>query len=152
VPTYEVTCAGCGKVFTAKSSRAKWHSPGCKKQAQRNPPAPDVPAPGTPDEHPIVAAVRKELEAGGKAETVDGQAALLLASQAASAGATNVVSLIRQMREVLDAALGRKPGAGDPLEPEEPPAPEPSAADELTKARKSRERKLAQAGEAAGRA
>jgi hypothetical protein len=62
-----------------------------------------------------------------------------------------VVSLIRQMREVLDAALGRKPGAGDPPAAEEPPAP-PSDDDELTKARKSRERKLAQARQAADRA
>jgi hypothetical protein len=98
-----------------------------------------------------VAAVRKELVDAGKAETVDGQVALLLASQAVAAGAANVGTLIRQMREVLDTAMGRKPGAVDPA-PAEPEAPPAAAPDELTKARTSRERKLAQAREAAGRA
>jgi hypothetical protein len=55
---------------------------GLQEAGAAEPAAPEVPAPGSPEEHPIVAAVRKELEAAGKAETVDGQAALLLASQA----------------------------------------------------------------------
>lgn len=151
MPSYEVTCAGCGTQFTAKSPRAKWHSPGCKKQAQRNPPPTEAVEPGSPEEHPIVAAVRKELVHAGKVETVDGQVALLLAGQAVAAGAANVGTLIRQMREVLDAALGRKPG-GEPAPEPEVADPAPSPADELTKARKSREHKLAQARQAAGRA
>lgn len=150
MPSYEVSCAGCGILFTAKSPRAKWHTPGCKKQAQRNPPAAELPPPGDPAEHPIVAAVRKELDEHGKADTVDGQVALLLAGQAVSAGAANLGTLIRQMREVLDAALGRKPGAAEPVAEPEPAPDAPN--DELTKARKSRERKLAQARAKARRA
>jgi hypothetical protein len=150
VPSYEVTCAGCGKVFTAKSPRAKWHSPGCKKQAQRNPPPPRSRRLGRRR------STRSWPRSARSWSTRQGRdrrraGALLLAGQAVAAGATNVGTLIRQMREVLDAALGRKPGAVDPpaAEPEAPPA---AAPDELTKARKSRERKLAQARQAADRA
>lgn len=152
MPAYEVTCAGCGKVFKAGSPRAKWHSPGCKKQAQRNPPAVAVPEAGASDEPPIVAAVRKELADVGRLETVDGQAALLLAGQAAGAGAANVASLIRQLREVLDAALGRTRGGTPPAADEQDPGEPAPVDDEVTKARQARERKLAQARAAADRA
>lgn len=144
MPTYELTCQGCGVPFTAKSPRAKWHAPGCKKRVQRNPPAvePDVdePDPTWVDAHPLVAATKRELEAANAVDSFHGQLAIALAKRLVTPDESGVSALANQLRVAMAAALGQAtpPDPGDGGSGEDD--------DEVTRARKARE----EAREAAG--
>ena len=151
MPSYTLECGcGCG-TFVAKSPRARWKTPGCKKRAQREAErvaagtAAGDPTAGLKPEDPLVIAVRRDLDAAKQLETVDGQIALHLAKQVKAATGTAAASLAKELRQVLDR-IGATPAptpAGD----------QPTAAegedDEVTEARRRRE---AKAREAADRA
>lgn len=144
MPTYELKCQGCGDPFTAKSSRAKWCKPGCKKRVQRNPPAPGLPdeEPDSSwaDAHPFVAATRRDLEASNALDTFNGQLAIVLAKRLVNPEESGVSALANQVRIALAAALGE---AAPPNGGGEEPAEDD---DEVTRARKARD----EAREAAG--
>lgn len=102
-----VVCAGCGDEFEARSTRAKWCKPGCKKRVQRGGPlAADSPelSPATPVG--LVDTVRKELETLGKAESYLGVQALIVAERMASGKETGsaVTSLSQELTRLMAAA------------------------------------------------
>jgi hypothetical protein len=140
---FDLTCHGCGEPFTAKSARAKWCKPGCKKRVQRNPAAAAEPV-SPPDHEPetgLVAALRKELEDAGVLATVEAQQALVLARSMAKIDATAISSLSKELSRVKAAALGVSEG--------EKPAAEPAGvADPDDEIRKRRDAKRQAAREA----
>jgi hypothetical protein len=148
---HEVTCAGCGVVFEAARRNARWHSPACRKRAQRAGAKPaaevEVEAERTSgsdpaDRHGLVNAVRLELEKANAVDTFDGQLALQLARRLANPDESGVSSLSKELRTVMAAAVGKEPAGGEA----QPAAAEPD--DEVTRARKARD----EARQAAGRA
>jgi hypothetical protein len=138
MPSYDVTCAGCGEDFQAGSPQAKWCSAGCKKRAQRNP-QPEVESPppeAAPVDSGLVDSVHNELAEAGVADTFAGQLALQLARKMSAVDATGVAALSKELRLVMIEALAD----GKPSEP----APE-EVDDEVALARKAREAKAAAA-------
>lgn len=116
------TCP-CGEEFTAKSPRAKWHSPGCKKAHQRHPERLLPPEPKVPDlpETPLVTELRKELTDAGRLETFAGQLAIALARQVTAVGATGVAGLSKELRAAKAEALAglEAPPADQPKDPDD---------------------------------
>lgn len=81
--------------------------------------APTVPADSVVSD--LAGAVRKELEAGGRAETVSGQLAIAMARRIDSSGTTasSMASLSKELRALLAEALEgvKRPGAvEDPVD------------------------------------
>ncbi|KRB73070.1 hypothetical protein ASE01_20045 [Nocardioides sp. Root190] len=147
MPSYTLECGcGCG-TFEAKSPRARWKTPGCKKRAQREAAgtAGADPTAGLKPEDPLVTAVRKDLAAANQLETVDGQIALHLAKQVKAATGTAAGSLAKELRQVLDR-IGATPA---PTPAGDQPKTAEVEDDEVTEARRRRE---AKAREAADRA
>jgi hypothetical protein len=141
----EVECAApdCSVRFSPERSTAKYHSATCRQRAGRARKAAEREAAeaaksGTDAEHGLVKAVRIALEAAGKLSTVNGQLALELARRAVNPE-SNLVSMSKELDARLTAALGVKAAAVAEPEP---------ADDDVTKARKARDRKRAAAGEA----
>jgi hypothetical protein len=132
-------CEVDGVEFEARRSTAKYCSDKCRQRARRGTKAAAAVARTSTDEQAggLVEAVRKQLAEAGRLNTVDGQAALVLAKQATATGATGVSALIKEMRQVLSAAMVGV----------EAPSPPGSVVpeDQLTKARKAREQKARQA-------
>lgn len=139
----EVTCAGCGTSFEAKSARAKWCGSTCRQRDARSRKAAaanvkDEAKTDTPAEHGLVKAVRKELEIAKKVETFAGQLALQLARRLANPEEPALMALSKELRAVMAEALGKAPvksdgGAdadGDSTAEED---------DEVTRARRQRE-------------
>jgi hypothetical protein len=144
-----IECArpGCDERFVPRRSTAKYHSATCQRRASRQRKAvehqvAEEAKTGTKDEHGLVKAVRIELEREGKVDTVDGQLALQLARRAADPTEPSLMSLSKEIRAVMAAAIG-KPSAGA----DEAPAAE-AEDDDVSKARKARDRKRAAAGQA----
>ena len=117
--TFDLTCHGCGGPFTAKSSRAKWCRPGCKKRKQRHP---DPPADHDElePETGLVASLRKELEDAGVLDTFGGQLALSLARKVSAVDATGVSGLSKELRNARAEALAGGTSAAEPAEPSDP--------------------------------
>jgi hypothetical protein len=138
---YEVTCS-CGRVFQAKSPRARSCSSTCRSRDSRAglsgpnrpnvvtlparpasvPPvvAPAAPQPdlGEPSEPELVATTRRELEQAGRLDTALGQQALLLAERMASpfASAAAVASLAKRHSDLIAALVPPAPGKPDFLD------------------------------------
>ena len=157
---YQVTCAGCGVKFKAKSPRAKWHNAACRKRAQRAATKATKSAPAKKavakrparrdsgstsasvlDRHDLVVSVRRDLETAGKLETFQGQLAVQLARRIADPNETGASPLSKELRAVMAVALTVVAPAAD----ESAEAAEHE--DEVTRARKARE----EARQAAGR-
>jgi hypothetical protein len=138
------TCAGCERTFVARSKRAKWCSSTCRQRAARDGKASvantEAEAGTGLAEHGLVKAVRAELEQAQKVDTFNGQLALQLATRLAAPNESESVALSKELRAVMDVALG-KPAAA----PESEPAPPVAVDDEVTKARRAREQKARQA-------
>jgi len=136
------SCAVCGNSFEAKRARAMYCSGRCQKRAQRQPAA--EPRPSIADKKAdipqtslpagpfsgIAVATAAKLEAAGRLDTPEGQAALMLAYRVdvgmAETGSA-IASLVRQFHATLAAALD---GAQAEM-------------DEVDELRARRERKLA---------
>jgi hypothetical protein len=88
VSEFEITCP-CGETFKARSSRAKWCSPKCRKRRQRAGDVIELPtaaaeAEVVEDERPaftggVYQATKKALEDAGRLDTPLGQTCLVLA-------------------------------------------------------------------------
>jgi hypothetical protein len=151
-----VTCAWpeCGREFEAKRSTAKFCSVTCRSRAARDRKAAaaaekvgQVSAHADPDglaEHALVTAVRRELVEARALQTVDGQIALQLARKVVDVAASGISPLARELRVVLDRAkaAGAKPPGDDDAGHHE----EPSAEDEVARARRLREEARQAAG------
>lgn len=140
---FEVVCVGCGETFEAKSRRAKWHSPACRKQAQRHPdrmPEAEPSEPGS-DVAGLYDAVRRDLEKAGRLNTVHGQLALELAKDVKVASSKPAVA--QKLLDVLAKALEgtESPAAAAPAEPSE----EEQIANELEERRRRRAEKISAA-------
>lgn len=102
------TCDVCGRDFEAKRKDAKTCSATCRSN-KRN-----LSAPPDPDEvgsNSLVKATTAELAAAGKVDTMLGQLAISLAGRM-SGTTTGLAALSKELRSVIDAALGVKtPGA-----------------------------------------
>lgn len=149
--TFDLTCVGCGVAFTAKSSRAKWHSPACKKRRQRQPeteaetPTPDA----DPTDTGLVDAVRRELSEADRLNTVHGQMALQLARNMTAVDATGVAGLSKELDRIRALALeGWEPPG---VQPQPDPVAEVEVEDEVEAARRRREEKAEAARRAAAR-
>lgn len=146
--TWDLECQGCGATFSARSPRAKWHSPGCKKAAQRKAAGSVVDAAGDGAEQKpsaesvygrdVLDAVRRDLIKADRLETVDGRVALYLARKSIDPDAKNPAALFTQMRQALATALAGTESA-------KPAAPSAEPENEVEKARHKRERKARQA-------
>lgn len=101
-------CDVCGVDFEAKRKDAKTCSATCRSN-KRNQSAP--PDPTEVVGNSLVKATVTELEAAGKVDTMLGQLAISLAGRM-SGTTTGIAALSRELRSVIDAALGVKtPGA-----------------------------------------
>jgi len=106
------TCASCGRQFEAQRSTARYCGSTCRSRAHR------APVVSVGQANPLREAVRQELEAAGRLETVLGQQALMLADRLAAQGDTGsaVAALSRELRAVMEAALADAPAAADALD------------------------------------
>lgn len=128
---HDVTCS-CGKVFRAKSERARHCSSTCRSRASRAgtvgpsarvvafgtvPVEPSAPTEGE-SEPALVTATRIELERAGQLTTALGQQALLLADRMASpfASAAAVASLAKRHSDLMTALVPPAPGKPDALD------------------------------------
>lgn len=118
-----VTCP-CGARFEAKSRRAAYCSPRCRKRASRaGVPAQPAPVDRAPTAVPagsVARAVAAELDAANAGTTALGLAAVRLAElvdEATPEMGTCVASWAREMRATLAEAVKQAPAqAGDPLD------------------------------------
>lgn len=102
------TCDVCGGDFEAKRKDAKTCSATCRSNKRNMVP------PADPDEvggNSLVKATTAELAAAGKVDTMLGQLAISLAGRM-SGTTTGLAALSRELRSVIDAALGTKAGDG----------------------------------------
>lgn len=144
--TIEATCEGCGEVFEARRTTARWCSDRCRKQAARgsDAQASEPAAPVEPTDSGLVESVRRDLEAAGRVDTFAGQLALQLARRLSTPDESGISSLSKELRTVMAAALeGVIPPSA---EGGEEPAPVEEDEDEVTKARRQREEARQAAG------
>lgn len=139
-------CAGpeCTVRFEPKRSTARYHSATCRQRAARARKAAaesvDADAEAGKEEHPLVVAVRTELEDAGRVRTFNGQLALQLARKLVNPEESGATALSKELRTVMAAALaGTAEPSGAP--PDDPPAED----DEVKRAREARERKAREA-------
>jgi hypothetical protein len=142
-------CAGpdCETDFTPKRSTARFCSTTCRSRAARAKKAAaesvEADAESGKAEHALVRAVRKELATAKATDTVDGQLALQVARRISHPDTAGISTLSKELRALIAAAKAEAPAGPAPAEPE--PVEED---DEVTRARKAREAKLARAAEA----
>lgn len=110
----DVTCVGCGKVFSAKRPNAKTCGDTCRKRVQRNPniaaEAPAVTDPDPASEIPVglVASTVSELAKAGRENSALGQAAILLAYRLERSQVdtgSSVAAMVKQHGSTLAEAL-----------------------------------------------
>ena len=126
-------CAVCPAEFDAKRASARYCSERCKKRAQRSPDRKAAAQPGKAPGPPagltelapggLMAATEAKLNAAGRLDGPEGQAALILAARielspfSAETGAS-VAALVRQLHATLAQALAGAKAAADPVEDE----------------------------------
>ena len=101
-------CEVCDNSFEAKRKDAKTCSSTCRSNKRNQVPAVD---PGLVEANSLVKATRVELEAAGKVDTALGQLAISLAGRM-SGTTTGLAALSRELRSVMDAAIGKPAGSG----------------------------------------
>lgn len=112
-----VECTACGSSFAAKSPRATYCSPACRKRGSRAGVKASVePIRPTPDSDavaPLLEATRRELEAAGVAETALGQQAIELARRMSDPRAMglSVAPISKELRSVMTEAMKDAPRA-----------------------------------------
>jgi len=97
-------CDVCGRDFEAKRRDAKTCSATCRSNKRNQSSPPDRDEIGS---NSLVKATTAELEAAGKVDTMLGQLAISLAGRM-SGTTTGLAALSRELRSVIDAALGVK--------------------------------------------
>lgn len=138
-----VACQGpeCDVEFEPVRSTAKYHSATCRQRAGRARKAAaqsvEADAKAGQEDHPLVRAVRVELEQASKVQTFNGQLALQLARKLTAPDESGATALSKELRAVMSAALAT-PDVPTPTEPD----PEE---DEVKRARSARERKAREA-------
>lgn len=113
-------CVACGASFEAQRETARYCSPKCRKRGSRGgltgvvvePPAPRV-ATGA-----VVKAARTRLLEAGVLDTMEGQAALLIAERMESGNDTGsgIAALNRELAATVDRALSQQAAAADPMD------------------------------------
>lgn len=98
-------CDVCGGDFEAKRKDARTCSATCRSSKRNMASAPD---PGEVSQNSLVKATTAELTAAGKVDTMLGQLAISLAGRM-SGTTTGLAALSRELRSVIDAAIGIKP-------------------------------------------
>lgn len=102
-------CDICGREYEARRADSRTCSAACRKRRGRG-------ARPQPQQHdsPLYLATHRELEAAGALNTWRGQQALVLAARM-SGSETNagVAALSRELRSVIQAALGTKAAGGN---------------------------------------
>lgn len=138
-------CQGpeCGKTFVPQRSTARYCSATCRQRAGRAKKAAaqstEADAKTGKDDHPLVRAVKNELEAASKVETFNGQLAIQLARKLTNPDESGATALSKELRSVMAAAL-------EAAAPAETVANEGAAEDdEVKRAREIRERKAREA-------
>lgn len=123
-----VECASCGGRFQAKRRAAKYCSDRCRKRASRAPEAPPARREGAsltalppppPDASGLLALARHKLEAAGRFDTWEGQAALQIAAILDSGvqdTGSAIAALHRELRAAMSVALDGADVAMTPLE------------------------------------
>ena len=108
------TCDDCGSDYEARSARSRFCSDACRVRSSRKSSPPD---PEVVSSDPLVKATTRELEAAGKLDTRIGHQALALARRMATGIETGggVAALSRELRSVLDAAIGGKASGSAPV-------------------------------------
>lgn len=143
-------CEGpdCVVEFEARTVRAKYCSATCRSRAarERNAAAEssEADAKAGRAEHALVRAVRKELEAAGAFETVDGQLALQVARRIVDPDGSGVSALSKELRSLVAAAKAAGSPASEPVDE----TADQAVDDEVERARRRRE-EIAQAAAAA---
>jgi hypothetical protein len=109
------SCAGCGESIEQRHPSAKYCSDTCRQRGSRKG---RQAASVDSAEPPLVAAVRRELQAAGRLDGVLGQQAVELARQMASPFDTGSAraSVSRELRAVMAEALADAPAADDALD------------------------------------
>lgn len=127
----ELACAECGTVFEARSSRAKYCSPKCRKAVSRRPSkqgkleaegAPQVPtAPPAPEYDSLADQIKNSLTELEALNTISGMAALRVAQQidrgrdSGSAVATLTKELSRLVTEAKRESEPKRKDAADAI-------------------------------------
>lgn len=112
-----VECTACGTSFEAKSPRATYCGPACRKRGSRagvKASVEPIRPPSDPDAvAPLLAATRSELEAAGVAETALGQQAIELARRMSDPRAMglSVAPISKELRSVMAEAMRDAPKA-----------------------------------------
>ncbi len=110
--TMKIECEVCGRPFEAKRKDAKTCGATCRSN-KRNQSSP--PESGEYRTNSLVAATRAELEAAGKVDTMLGQLAISLAGRM-SGTTTGLAALSRELRFVIEAAIGKRSPSGTEAE------------------------------------
>lgn len=112
-------CTVCSAEFEAKRAAAMYCSGRCQKRAQRQPkPQPAGEMPPDPD-FELETATLAELNAGGRAESASGKAALALAKRIDSGlheTGSSLAALVREHRAALADALKGGKRAANPVD------------------------------------
>lgn len=113
-------CVACGASFEAQRDSARYCSAKCRKRGSRGgltgvvvePPAPRV-VTGA-----MVEATRARLVEAGVLDTMEGQAALLIAERMESGNDTGsgIAALNRELAATVDRALSQRAAAADPMD------------------------------------
>ena len=114
-------CDACGAPYEAKRATSRYCSTRCRTRASRSgqaargkPAARELPAQSSG----VVAAVSARLESAGVLDTMEAQAALLLAErmQAGTDAGSSVAALNRELMATVDRALALRSVAADPMD------------------------------------
>ncbi len=109
------TCEQCSGAFESAHHAARFCSAKCRKGAFKARQGGQSEVEGT--DGPTVAALRAELEAAGRADTVLGACALALAARVDTATAVmGYAGLVKELRATRDAALAGLTVAADPVD------------------------------------
>lgn len=120
----QANCHRCGQPFETKSPRAKWCSPGCRKQNQRTPAnVTELRRPKQEESEgdlgPVTAATWAKLEAAERLDTPEGMAALALAHRLDHGGrdtGSALAAVARELRATLEVALAGVKVSGDAVD------------------------------------
>lgn len=105
-------CEVCGSEYESKRKDSLTCSSTCRSQKRNGAKRADGESlDDSGGRNSLVKAIRAELDAAGKADTALGQLALSLAASM-SGSVTGIAALSKELRSVMDAAIGVKPGAG----------------------------------------
>lgn len=113
------TCDACSAAYDAQRPNSRYCSESCRKKAARGTSSPRI-EPIVSEAAPVASTrsrVQAELEAGGRAETYLGAAALALADRIdQSTAVMGFAALVKELRSTMDAAMAGVKVAADPVD------------------------------------